>query len=329
MDEQLLIRFLHKKCTRKELQLIEEWIAESPDNANWLFEMEQVWSLKEEIRFSNKEEISNAYNRFIAAHPEAQHRRLKSKNILLRIGYAAAILIIVVLAMNVHKLNKQAETIAQSINVIEVPKGQRTTLILSDGTKVWLNAESRLTYPASFTAKNRLVKLQGEGFFEVEHDDHIPFIVQTADVNVTVLGTKFNVEAYENEVSYITLAEGRVEVATLDNENKVILEPRDQVSYSKVEGLNLIRGINTEYLKAWTIGELSYVNKPLLYITKDLERRFDTHITILDKELESEPFYCRVKETTKIEQVLNLLRDTRKLDYRKTEDRYEIYKYKN
>lgn len=326
MDEQLLLKFLNKECTSKELQLIEKWITDSPENSSWLFEMEQLWSLKDEIRFSNKEEISKAYNQFIAAHPDAKQRRSSQKNIFMRIGYAAAILIIVFLAINVHKLNKEAETIAQSINVIEVPKGQRSTIILSDGTKVWLNAESRLTYPANFTAKNRLVNLEGEGFFDVEHDERSPFIVQTTDLNVTVLGTKFNVEAYAKEVTYVTLAEGSVEVTTHDNENKVILEPRDQISYSITEGLNLVRGVNTELLKSWTIGELSYVVKPLSYITKDLERRFDTRIIIMDKELETEPFTCRAKETEKVEQVLNLLKDTRKLDYRKNKNQYEIYK---
>lgn len=328
MEEQTIIRFLNKECTAEEIVEVEKWISESHENAQWLFEIEQIWSLKTEMQFSKKGEITEAYMRFISNHPEAKPRRQTKRNLWLRIGYAAAVVIILVLGIHIYQLKEDAETIAQSINVIEVPKGQRSTITLSDGTKVWLNAESRLTYPANFAARNRLVKLEGEGFFEVEHNEHHPFIVRTDDIDVTVLGTKFNVEAYAAEITYVTLAEGKVEVCTSDGLNKVILDPRDQVSYSKTEGFTIMHNVNTDLLKAWSTGEFSYINKPLSYIVKDLERRFDTLIRITDKELETEPFNCRAKETAKIEQVLNLLKETRIIDYRKMDDHYEIFKYK-
>lgn len=330
MDEQLLIQFLNKKCSAEELRRVEDWIQADAENANWLFDMERIWSLKEEIRFSEEKEISAAYNRFITQKPEAAIRRpqISHKRVLSWVGYAAAICIIAFLGTNLYKLQKEAEIVAQSMNVIEVPKGQRSAITLTDGTKVWLNAESRLVYPASFTANNRTVTLQGEGFFEVVHDEKSPFIVQTDLINVTVLGTKFNVEAYPEETVFVTLAEGKVEVASVEDDHRVTLEPNDQASYSRENGMNVKRNIDTDVLKTWTAGELSYVNKTLAYIVTDLQRRFNVKIVILDKELEIETFNSRVYGTATIEKVLNFLKETRRLDYRKNDEQYEIFKHK-
>lgn len=329
MGEQLLLRFLNKQCTAEELCQVVEWVGTDPENASWLFEMERIWSLKDEIHFSQEKEIRQAYNQFIIQKPEARvrHLRISRKRIGSWISYAAAILIIAFLGTNLYQLQKDAEIAGQNMNIIEVPKGQRSAITLTDGTKVWLNAESRLVYPASFTAKNRTVTLQGEGFFEVVHDEKSPFIVQTDLISVTVLGTKFNVEAYPWETTLVTLAEGKVEVASIgQNDDRVVLEPNDQASYSRENGMRVKRKTDTSLLKSWTTGELSYTNKTLAYIVNDLERRFNVKIVILDKELEEETFNSRVYGTATIEKVLDLLKETRRLDYRKNDDQYEIFK---
>lgn len=330
MDEQILIRFLNRKCSAEELRDIDTWIHADQENANWLFEMERIWSLKNEIRFSEEKEICEAYNRFIAQKPEArvQPQPRKRKIVLSWIGYAAAILVIAVLGVNLYKLQREADIVAQSMNIIEVPKGQRSAITLTDGTKVWLNAESRLVYPANFTAKNRIVTLQGEGFFEVEHNEESPFIVQTDLIHVTVLGTKFNVAAYPDETIFVTLTEGKVEVSSTENEDRVTLKPNEQASYSREDGLNVKKNIDADILRTWTSGELSYVNKTLAYIANDLQRRFNVSIVILDEELENETFNSRVYGTATIEKVLDFLKETRRLDYRKNDDQYEIFKNK-
>lgn len=328
MDEQLLIRFLNKNCSAADIHEIETWIHANPENADWLFEMERIWSLKNEIRFSEEKEICDAYNRFIKQKPEARiHSRISRKNIL-RIGYAAAILIIAFLGINVYKLQKEADSLAQHMNVIEVPKGQRSIITLTDGTKVWLNAESQLIYPANFTADNRMVSLKGEGFFEVTHKEESPFIVRTELIHVTVLGTKFNIEAYPDETVFVTLAEGKIKVASNENDEQVTLEPNDQAIYSPEIGMDVKRNIDADVLKTWTIGELSYTNKTLAYIVNNLQRRFNVKIVILDTELEKETFSSRIYGTATIETVLNFLKETRQLDYRKTENQYEIFKQK-
>lgn len=327
MNEDLLIRYLIHRCTTEEIREIDEWISADQANADWLFEMERIWGLKDELRFSDKKEIEEAYNRFISALEKKEMKQENHKHFfaLSWIKYAAAVVLIGLLSMNLYFQLKDAPEL---MNVVEVPNGQRVSLTLSDGTKVWLNSHSKLIYPAQFSSKNRDVTLEGEGFFEVARDEKVPFTVYSDLLKIRVLGTKFNIKAYGEEPSFITLTEGKVEVITNDEEQKITMKPNQQVSYSKEEGLIVDKMVNTDIVKSWTLGEVAYMNKRLDEISKDLERRFNVSIEILDQNLSSEIFTCRSKETATIEQILVLLKETRKLDYKIQEDKIQIYKPK-
>lgn len=325
MNEEILIRFLTHRCTPEEIEEVDRWIAANQANADWLFEMERIWSLKDQLRFSDKQEIEMAYARFMSGLQEKDIKVETSRksSYLSWIKYAAAIIMIGLLSTNLYFLLQEEPS---SMNIVEVPNGQRVSLTLSDGTKVWLNSHSKFTYPTRFSSKNRDVELEGEGFFEVAHNEKVPFVVHADLLHVKVLGTKFNVKVYNEEPSAITLTEGKVEVATNDNEHKVTLRPNEQVTYSRENGLAVNKSVNTSLVRSWTVGEAAYVNEQLIDIVTDLERRFNVHITVKDPELDTELFTCRFKETAKISQVLTLLKDTRKLDYKIQGDQIQIYK---
>ena len=236
MDEQLLIRFLTHTCTPEDLRSIDQWIASGKPNADWLFEMERIWSLKDELRFSDRREIEEAKPHFY---------------IYPILKYVAAVIIIGLLGLNLYKMVQPA-TVGE--NTVEVPKGQRASLMLSDGTKIWLNSQSKLIYPTQFSDKERNVRLEGEAFFDVAHKEHLPFVVHSPLLAIKVLGTKFNVKAYFDEKSVVTLAEGKVEVETNDCKNRLTLKPNEQVSYSGSSGLALEKNINTNTVKLWMKG---------------------------------------------------------------------------
>ena len=336
MDEQLLIRFLTHTCTPEDLRSIDQWIASGKPNADWLFEMERIWSLKDELRFSDRREIEEAYNRFTLslgksknAKPHFYSSLGKSKNakphfyIYPILKYVAAVIIIGLLGLNLYKMVQPA-TVGE--NTVEVPKGQRASLMLSDGTKIWLNSQSKLIYPTQFSDKERNVRLEGEAFFDVAHKEHLPFVVHSPLLAIKVLGTKFNVKAYFDEKSVVTLAEGKVEVETNDCKNRLTLKPNEQVSYSGSSGLALEKNINTNTVKLWMKGEGVFIQCRLDHIVRDLERKFDVKIVITDHSLSSEVFTCRFKDTATIEQVLHLLKETRRLDYLFEGEQIRIFK---
>ena len=305
MDEQLLIQFLTHTCTSEDLRLVDQWIASGKPNADWLFEMERIWSLKDELRFSDRREIEEAYNRFTLSLGKSKNAK-PHFYIYPILKYVAAVLIIGLLGLNLYEM-VQPSTVGE--NMVEVPKGQRASLMLSDGTKIWLNSQSKLIYPTQFSDKERNVQLEGEAFFEVSHKEHLPFVVHSPLLAIKVLGTKFNVKAYFDEKSVVTLAEGKVEVETNDRKNRLTLKPNEQVSYSGSSGLALEKNINTNTVKLWMKGEGAFSQCRLDYIVRDLERKFNVKIVITDHSLSSEVFTCRFKDTATIEQVLHLLKE--------------------
>lgn len=318
MDEQLLIRFLNHQCSVIDLKQIDEWIATDKANADWLFEMERIWSLKDEMRFSDSHIINEAYVRFLTRLEKNESSRekvgnRKKKFFLSSLKYAAAIIIVALLSLNLYQIQKKQ---ISGMNTIEVPMGQRVSLTLSDNTRVWLNAQSKFTYPSDFSDENRIVDLDGEGYFEVSHDEDAPFIVHSESVYIKVLGTKFNVKSYYGEDATVSLEEGSVKVATHDEGKEITLKPKEEAVYSRQTETLLVRNADMYATRSWIYGEFVFTRQRLDYIIKELERRFEVQITINDKELAADLFTCRVRQETTLEQILELLKSTRRLDYK-------------
>lgn len=317
MDEQLLLRYLYQECTEEELIQISQWVSLDKANANWLFDMERVWILKDELKFSDKKEIGDAYNRFLSSLKEKGdiQQPPRKSGIKLWLGSAAAIFLLGLLSLNIYQYI-MPEQVPGKENIIEVPRGQRVSLTLSDGTKVWLNSDSRLSYPSRFSTKNRTVKLQGEGYFEVAHDNKAPFVVDGWQISVKVLGTKFNMNSYPDEATAVILKEGKVEVYTSDNGTRMTLCPNEQVRYSTVTGMLFSRNADTIDMDSWRHGKLTFTENTLKEIMKTLERKYDVQVTITDPCLTEELFTCHTKGEATLGQVLELLKETRRLDYK-------------
>jgi len=160
-----------------------------------------------------------------------------------------------------------------------IPYGKTSEVMLADGTKVFLNAGSRLVYPENFTGKTREVFLAGEAFFDVKHDQNHPFIVQLSDLRIKVLGTRFNISAYPTDnVIETVLAEGKVRMEKNNAGlfDKVIEMVPDQLaSFDRITKETNVRKVNTENYTLWTTGILKFESTDLNRITKRLERFYN------------------------------------------------------
>lgn len=321
MNENLLIKYLTHTATEEELKEVERWLSSDKRNAEWLFDMERILSLKDELKYSDEKRVSEAFSQFMFSVSDKEETPVRindnSRRLWLRnfMRYAAAVIITFTVSFAVFNLVNPAKETMITYNTVEVPKGQRASLLLSDGTKVWLNSDSKLIYPSHFSEKERTVKLEGEGYFEVSHNPEKPFVVDGELLDVRVLGTKFNFKSYKEEDVSVTLTEGKVEVSTSDGENSLTLNPDEQVIYSPEAGIVLNKDIDTDLHKSWMKGEVVFQNQPLSVICKDLERKFDVVISIKDAELSDKLFTCRFKDNLNINQVMDLLEATRELDY--------------
>ena len=168
------------------------------------------------------------------------------------------------------------------MNEVIVPYGKRPQLVLEDGTKVWLNAGSRLAFPQKFDGKKRTVFLEGEGYFEVAKNTSQPFMVHTSSVNIEVTGTKFNISAYQSDdFCQTVLLEGSVNVIGKSKllNNRTSMLPNQKVTFNKNEQ-TLVR--ENEYFPelyvAWTEGWYSFSNESLTEIFKKVERYYNVKI---------------------------------------------------
>ncbi len=172
-------------------------------------------------------------------------------------------------------------------NTLSVPRGGEYQLVLSDGTKVWVNAESSLRYPESF-GDRREVMLSGEAYFEVAKDAARPFIVQVGDNSIEVLGTHFNVSSYEEDRMYTTLAEGKVKVSHAGQ--SVILHPNEQAMIRpEVSGIG-VREVDASLYTSWIKGRFEFRDTELGDIAAQLSRWYDVEIRFADESLKNKRF---------------------------------------
>ncbi len=165
-----------------------------------------------------------------------------------------------------------------AINKLTVPRGGKYRLILPDGTKVWLNAASELRFPTAFPGAERVVELNGEGYFEVAADADQPFIVKTANLRVEVLGTHFNVKAYPDEPSTNTaLLEGSVKIVTQSGSSSV-LKPGDLAKVDAGHSITVTREPDPAQAIAWKEGFFAFRNAEIAVILREIGRWYDVDI---------------------------------------------------
>ncbi|MEL1253116.1 FecR domain-containing protein [Flavobacterium sp. DGU38] len=203
-------------------------------------------------------------------------------------------------------------------NTIKIPYGKKFEIQLSDGTLVHLNAGTQLTYPVQFLKnQGRKVNLTGEAYFEVAKDKAHPFTVNTQEVSVEVLGTRFNADAYmDNASTDIVLVEGKVSLykGQKTNENQVYLKPGFKGSNIKGKSIITAEEVNTDYYTAWVKGSLVFKNASFDDIIKKLERRYNVTFINRNKMLGKEIFNARF-DNEPIEVVLKYFSDSYAIDY--------------
>lgn len=173
--------------------------------------------------------------------------------------------------------NGKPATAKLSYNILSTPKGGQYQVVLPDGTRVWLNAASRLKYPVAFTGSDRLVELEGEAYFETAKDAHKPFKVKAGDLEVQVLGTSFDIMAYKNEKhTHTTLISGAVKVAS-EKESK-LLQPGQQAVINANAGIG-VNTVNTDEVIAWKNGYFSFRDADIAAVMRQLERWYDVTVS--------------------------------------------------
>lgn len=214
------------------------------------------------------------------------------------------------------KYSQEEEAEGEEVmNKIIVPTGGEYNLILSDGTWVYLNAESVITFPKKFVGERREVILEGEAYFHVTASKERPFIVKTRDMDVLVTGTEFNVKAYPDESNVqTTLLQGKVTVfAGEDKKEKVEIQLNQQAEWDRGNVKLQVREVDPDLFVAWKNGHFIFRQDRLEDIMRTLARWYDMEVIYLDESIKDMAFAGKLDRSEDITPILNVLRATDKL----------------
>lgn len=283
----LIVKQLNGELSPTEQSKVDGWLAESQMNRQLYDEIADVSIRTQALDQISKHDTEKALARLSTRIPVSEPNNANRGNIrrlIVRWSIAASILVAAGISFFMYHV-RSPELLA-----MQVPGGTIRQLILPDGTKVWLNAGTRLQYPGKFTNGNRTVILaDGEAYFDVIHDPANPFVVKTAEGNITVLGTSFDVNAYKNDrEEKVTVASGKVGLQTIDKTRTAFILPGERVTLSKTDHAFYKNKVPLEDIAAWRQQRLIFDDQLLQEVMQSLERKYNVTIRIDNKQLLSQ-----------------------------------------
>lgn len=287
------------------------------DKCREIFEQEKLlWENNPQLDHLGEKNLTRLL--FKIDKKEENHRfKESSSKLWIRIVSVAAILVVGLLFGGILTYSISNERRNTEQLVFETPRGMKSMVKLPDGSEVWLNANSRLVYN-SFSADSRRVELNGEAFFKVAHDETVPFIVHTDKCNVKVLGTMFNVMAYEDfGRTEIALLSGKVDVEASGKEK--VLVP-GQTLVLKEAGME-VEEANTSRASDWVDNKFNFKDIPLSELIKRLENWYDVDITLENPTKREVNYSGTFKNEETIWQVLDAIKVYTSIEYQKVDTR--------
>jgi ferric-dicitrate binding protein FerR (iron transport regulator) len=302
LKSSLLAKYLSAECTASERRVVEKWLEADINNETSLNSFKSIWAIEESnLETSNTKAIWSKIAERISEDESLNNSVFEglSKSNLTKssppfiikliqypaLRYAAVFLIILLIPL-LYYLNTQQNNIntIETWKTIAVENGGLTTLKLSDGSKLILDAGSRLQYPEKFSNESREIKIEGEAYLEVEHDSQKPFRVRTANALIEVLGTKFNVRSWkESNRVEVAVVNGKVALEISDDvEKRIILEKGFAGSLSANGELTKPKRVEIDSYLSWINGEISFDDVPFFEVLSQVERWYNIRFSLQD-----------------------------------------------
>lgn len=317
--DDIISSYLSGNITANDEKMLKQWIDESPENKHYFLQQQEIWTSYINEKEKNLYDKDKAYDRFqmrVNEATEDSHKRLYHIPKIWR--YAAVIAVMIGITYFAYDQGSEKVKRAFADIQVEAPMGSHTKLYLPDGTMVWLNAGSKMVYSQGFGVDDRRVTLEGEAYFEVKHEEDLPFTVESKNLKVKVLGTKFNFQDYKDDSeAIVTLNKGRIQLSNLLNkEDDIILSPDQRIVLDKSNGSMKKENTTAANAKDWVEGNLFFDEILLGDIVKRLERSYNVDIIIRNVELRNYRFYGNfTKREQNIKDVMDALSETGRIHY--------------
>ena len=323
IDEEVLVAFLKGELDAAQAEAVEAWYDRSAANRRMLGQVYYILYVSDRINDAAGIDVERSLRQF----KRRMHagRRISLRRIAVRAAAAAAVAVIL-LAGGVTTVSL-SKRLAQPLTVI-THLGERSQVVLPDGTKVWLNSSSSVEYVAPFFSRQRRVKMEGEAYFEVEHDRRAPFVVSTNGLDVEVLGTRFNIRNDDNEHRVTTvLLEGAVKAYASGREQaSVRLHPAQQLVFdTRTHAMRLTDCPSAERSINWIDGRFCFEHDTFGEIVAELKRYYNVDIRFMDTRLRDMRFSGNFRVEDGIYHIMSVLQLTYKFTYKVVGNDIEIY----
>lgn len=344
----IITGFLTGDITDTEREELNQWLRADSANADFFNEMANVWRISALADKGSDVDLAGYWTR-LESRIKSDKRSIPFRNITVKItGIAAAVLFAFIAGGMLGWLLLKNGGNAGEVHMCQVvtPNGTRSELLLADGSMVWLNAGSTISYPSDFTGDTREVELTGEAFFQVKSDKSRPFIVKSSGLQIKALGTSFNVKAYPGDTELAaTLVEGKIVIEGKSKEEgrfSYTLEPRQSMVFVTSSGseasdtgervrplsvskeakgdkpaisrVQLASNVNTVLYTSWKDKRWVIEQESLTDLLMQLQRRYNVEIICRPEELQGYSFSGTIENET-FEQVLNILQLSAPIKY--------------
>ena len=307
MDQKTIEKYLKGTISTREREDVMAWIEKEEKNKKDFLELRKL----HDISIWNTEYI-----------PDKKIKRPSTVNVLWRV--AAVFLVLLSLGLSYLLVSDKESQMA--VKTITCPQGQRLELVLSDGTKVWLNSNSILSFQNNKKENTRIVELDGEAYFEVTPDKKNPFIVQTEMYDITVLGTSFKVFSYQKSGLFeCSLIEGAVSLQDKSQTVDMRLQPNEKVRLSN--GTLIRSSIDPDENFLWKVGIYSFKNQPLSDVLAHLSLLHEVSIELKNPQIGAQMCTGKFRNKDGIEHILLTLQKNYQFSFTKEEDTHTYIIY--
>lgn len=317
--EKLLPDYFSGKLNPDERKAVEEWKNASEENLVIFSNAKKVWHAIDLLEEMKKYDACKALEKVNDKIGEISHRN-KKRFLFYWQRIAAVLLIPLLIATLGIYFFRTTKTPTNPIvwQTISTPNGVRSQIQLPDGTTVWLNSGSKLTYPSIFSANERTVQLAGEAYFEIAKNEQKPFYVDLGKVGIAVTGTTFNVAHYSDEKqTEVVLTSGKVKLVEQEGNKRLDIaemKPGEKAVYEESSRKITLVQTDTEKYTSWINGYLIFRDDVMTEVVKKLSRQFNVDIEIADPEIAQYVYTATFKDET-LEQILFLLQKTSPISY--------------
>jgi ferric-dicitrate binding protein FerR (iron transport regulator) len=303
----IFFKCFRNQATPEELAEINDWLEDDTENIKVLEEVYNVFSLSAVLPPPLTPDTQKAWQK---VDQKISIKKTKTMSLTGRFRYVAAIAAVLVLGLMavaiIHSYIRNLQISGQFTEIVTQP-GQKTSVILPDGSTVWLNSSSSLKYPANFNIDEREVAMTGEAFFEVKKNQSKTFRVKSGDLHVEVHGTSFDVKNYPDEdAQTVTVAEGVVGLVSNSREISRLTKG-EQAIYNKISGKVTVTPEDPGLVAAWKNNELIFRDTPIKEVIKSLESWYGVKITIDNKMVGEHNYTFKVK-TESFREVLDMMK---------------------